>query len=130
REVVDGVDRTRHVHEVADVGAQQPKPRLGHQVRDVVALPGDEVVEADDVPAVAQQPLADVRAEEARSARDDRAAGGHQPNPRTTKPASRAAAVSTTPRPSRINLPFIRSASRPKSSAVNSDHSVATTTAS
>src|SRR5256885_15969234 len=48
----------------------EPGPRL--EGRDVLRRPGDEVVHADDLPALVQQELAEVGADEPRAARDER----------------------------------------------------------
>ncbi len=55
------------------------KPRLAHEVRDVVGVAGDEVVDADHGVAVGQEPVGEMRAEETRGAGDD---DPHGPAPR------------------------------------------------
>ena len=67
-EVVDLVHL--HIEREADVVADQLEVRVALQVRHVGVGPGVEVVRADDVAALAHQPLAQVRAEEAGPARD------------------------------------------------------------
>ena len=47
------------------------EPRIPDQVRDVVAGAGDEVVHPDHLVALGQQPVAQVRAEEAGRAGDE-----------------------------------------------------------
>jgi hypothetical protein len=71
-EVEDGVQRAGDVDEVGHVHADQPEP-LADQVLDVAQASGEEVVHADDVPALGQQPAAQVGPEEAGAARDQRA---------------------------------------------------------
>ena len=46
--------------------------RMMNEVPDILATPGQEVVEADDDRAVADQPVAEVRPDEPRAARDER----------------------------------------------------------
>ena len=71
RHVVDAValDPVRLGHVVAD----QLEVGLLEQLGDRAALRREEVVHADDLVALAQQPLAHVRAEEAGAARDEHA---------------------------------------------------------
>ena len=73
-EVIDHVDVAWDVDVVGDVGPHHPELRVGQQVLDVRRRAGEEVVDADDVPAVGEQPLADVRAQEAGAPGDDRPA--------------------------------------------------------
>ena len=68
-EVVDLVDLD--VEREGDVVAHQLEMRIAQQMRDVVLAAGEEVVDAQHVVAVAQQALAQMRAEEA-------GAAGHQ----------------------------------------------------
>jgi hypothetical protein len=51
---------------LADIVAQQLEPRAIEQMSYIVAAPREEVVETDDVMALADQPLAQMRADEAR----------------------------------------------------------------
>ena len=74
-EVQHQVDVAGDVHVVGDVGLHQPERADADQVRDVARVAGDEVVQAEHVPAVVQQPLAQVRAEEPGTA------GHHRPLP-------------------------------------------------
>jgi hypothetical protein len=68
-EVVDPVDRkeNRNYHVVAD----EFEAGAADQVGDVVAAAGEEVVETDDVVAVLEESLAEVRADEARASGDE-----------------------------------------------------------
>ena len=59
-----GVDRTGHVHEVGHVAAEEAEPVGSLQVADVGGAPGEQVVEADDLDALGDQPRAQVRSEE------------------------------------------------------------------
>ena len=68
-EVVDLVDLD--VEREGDVVAHRLEVRIAEQVRDVVLAPGEVVVDAQHVVAVAQQAFAQMRAEEA-------GAAGHQ----------------------------------------------------
>ena len=54
---------------------------FAHQVRDVLRVPRDEVVEPDYRVAVRQKPVAEVRAEEACGARDEYSHAGTPPRP-------------------------------------------------
>src|SRR5207244_7871993 len=60
------------------VVAYQPEPGPRLERRDVVRRPGDEVVHADDLPALSQEELAEVGADEPRAARDQRPHRGGQ----------------------------------------------------
>jgi hypothetical protein len=71
REVQDQIDLSRNVHKVRDVAADEPEVRVRHQVGDVGWRAGEEIVEAAHGAIRRQQPFAQVRAEKARSARDD-----------------------------------------------------------
>src|SRR5207253_3184473 len=59
------VERKRHVV------AQQLEPRMAEQVRDVAARAGVEVVDAQHLAALRDEPRAQVRADEARAAGDE-----------------------------------------------------------
>ena len=50
----------------------------GRLARDATRVPGREVVDGDDLPMVCEQGVHDVRADEARPTRDDRAHIRHQ----------------------------------------------------
>jgi hypothetical protein len=58
------------------VALEEPEAVGLQQVLDVVRVAGDEVVEGDHLVALGEQPLAQVRAEEAGSAGDDRPCHG------------------------------------------------------
>lgn len=73
RQVVDLVDLEQDL--LDDVVADQLEVRLVHQVRDVLLRAREEVVEADNVVAALDEERAEVRADEARAARDDDAVG-------------------------------------------------------
>lgn len=49
---------------------------------DVASRAGDEVVDAEDLPAVGEQPLTEVGAEKARASGDDRTPSYERPTPR------------------------------------------------
>ncbi len=88
REVRDRVQAPFHVEIVGDVVALQPEAWLPHEMADVVPVSGEEVVQAEHLPALRQQPLAQVGPQESRSTADQdpshaaptpgRAAGGHE----------------------------------------------------
>ena len=65
-EVADAVDL--QLHRLGDVVAQQLEARVADQRYDVVARAGEEVVEAEHLVAVGEQPFAQVRADEAGTA--------------------------------------------------------------
>ena len=67
------VDRARHVDELRDVAPDHPEPVALEQVLDVGGRAGQEVVDADDLVAVVEQPFAQVGSQEPGPARDDRA---------------------------------------------------------
>jgi hypothetical protein len=68
-EVVDFVELEKD--RVVDVVADELEIRFVEQVGDVVFLAGEEVVEADDVMALGDEAIAEVRAEEAGAAGDE-----------------------------------------------------------
>ena len=68
-QVVDLVDLGEE--RLADVVPQQLEARMVEQVLDVVPPAGEEVVQADDVVALGQQPVAEMRADEAGAAGDE-----------------------------------------------------------
>src|SRR5262245_37555054 len=82
RQIIDGAGRTREVENVihgtgdldrlAHVVLEEPEPRLVRQVGDVAAIPGQEVVDADDLMAIANEAFAKMRANKSGSARYDR----------------------------------------------------------
>jgi hypothetical protein len=72
------VDLAGDVHVVGDVGLHHPERADADQVRDVAGVAGDEVVQAEHVPAVLQQPLAQVRAEEPGATRHHRSLPAHR----------------------------------------------------
>jgi hypothetical protein len=52
-------------------------------VGDIAGCPGHEVVDTEDLPAIGEEPLAEVGAQEARPSSDERAAWGYErPTPR------------------------------------------------
>ena len=74
--MVDLVDLHRHL--LGDVVAHQLEAVVVEQVLDVGARAGEEVVEADDLVAFVQQPLAQVRAEETRATGDQNSPSRHR----------------------------------------------------
>ncbi len=74
REVQDPVEVTVEANVLGDVvlDEREAGPRL--HGREVLPGSGDEVVHTDDVPALAEEELTEVRADEPRSARDERPA--------------------------------------------------------
>ena len=81
REVQDVVERPVDVDVVRDVVLDEREAVAADEVLDVARDAGDEVVDADDFMAALEEQLAEVRAEEARAAGDERAA--HQTRSRT-----------------------------------------------
>ena len=73
RRSADKVDVADHVDVVGDVGSDQSESVMAGEVRDVRRRPGREVVERDDLVPLVEQAFAEVRAEEAGAAGDDRA---------------------------------------------------------
>ncbi len=88
-EVQHLVDRAGDVDVLRHVGLHEPEPVVLHQVLDVDRRAGQEVVERDDLVAVGEQLLAQVRAQEAGPAGHDRSRHGAEP--------SRAEAAGLTP---------------------------------
>jgi hypothetical protein len=81
--VQDGIHRAIDVKRFADIVLQRFEIAVAAKVSDIAGRSGDEVVDAEDLPAIAEQPLAEVGAEEARATGDDRAAWGYErPTPR------------------------------------------------
>jgi hypothetical protein len=75
----DGVDATGHPDVVAHVVLDEREPWASEQVGDVRLTTRDEIVEHDDLVTSVEQRLAEVRAEEAGTARDHDP--GHQIRP-------------------------------------------------
>ena len=71
--VEDVVKIAFHVDEVGHVQIHKREALMAHQVGDVVGRPRDEVVHADHMMAFGQKALAEMRAEEAGTAGDERA---------------------------------------------------------
>src|SRR6185437_8564490 len=86
REVQHAVERAGHVRVRRDVVADELERRLADEVRDVVRVPGDEVVETHHLVSVGQKAVAQVRAEEPRSARDEDSHARTRPIERYVKP--------------------------------------------
>ena len=61
---------------------QRLEVAVAAKVGDVASRAGDEVVDAEDLPAVGEQPLTEVGAKEARASGDDRPASYERPTPR------------------------------------------------
>ena len=80
-EVEDRVDRAVDVDVVGDVVLDEVEAPVAEQVGDVARMAGRQVVERDDVVAIGQQPVRQVRADEAGPAGDDDAP--HAQSPRT-----------------------------------------------
>jgi hypothetical protein len=71
-EIVDLVEtRQRLGHRVQDVVLQKMEARAGLEMRDIGAAPGVEIVEAHDLVPLPDQPLAQMRTEEAGAAGDE-----------------------------------------------------------
>jgi hypothetical protein len=71
------LDRERH----RDVGFDEGEAAVVGQVGHIGPTPGREVVDADDLVAPGEQEVAEVGAEEARSAEDGDASGHRRPIP-------------------------------------------------
>jgi hypothetical protein len=79
----DGVHRGIDVKRLADIVLERFEVAVGAKVGDIAGCPGDEVVDAEDLPAIGEEPLAEVGAQEARPSGDERAAWGYErPTPR------------------------------------------------
>ena len=70
-EVKNRVDRTLHVDVRRDVLLDEHEAPVGEEVRDVVGRARPEVVHANDVVAVLEEPFAEMRADEAGAAGDE-----------------------------------------------------------
>jgi hypothetical protein len=79
--VEHAVDRSRDVRVGRDVVLDELEPPLTHEVRDVLGIPRDEVVEADHRVSVSEEPVAEVRAEEAGGAGDEHSHARSLPRP-------------------------------------------------
>src|SRR5207247_95072 len=71
-------ERAVHPEVLGHVVAHQAEPGPRLEGRDVLRRPGDEVVHADDLPALVQEELAEVGADETRATRDQRPHRGRQ----------------------------------------------------
>src|SRR5947208_15736329 len=71
-EVEDVVNRLVDFHVLGNIVAQEDEARIIAQVIDVAEATGYEVIDANNVVAVGQKALAQVRTHKARSAGDDR----------------------------------------------------------
>ena len=78
----DVVDRAGDLDRLRDVVQHELEVGAAREVGDVLALAGDQVVDADDGDPLGEQPLAEVRAEEAGAAGDDRRASRAPPRVR------------------------------------------------
>jgi hypothetical protein len=70
----DGVDRTCDVDESGDVEVHETEARLTQQVRDVVGGAGEQIVDADDFPSLAQKVIAEMGPDETGPSGDQDAA--------------------------------------------------------
>src|SRR5260370_30439058 len=77
----DGVDRTFQEERLTDVVADELERSVVTEVRNVLCLARYQVVDADDLPAIGEQPVAEVRPKEARAAGHDRPAAPPPPPP-------------------------------------------------
>ena len=75
REMQHVVDRPVDLDRLGDIVLDELERRVGRQVRDVAATAGQQVVHADDLVAVAEEPLAKMRPDESRATGDDRSQG-------------------------------------------------------
>jgi hypothetical protein len=78
----EGVHRIVDVKRLADIVVERLEVAVASKVGDVAGRPGDQVINAEDLPAIGEQPLAEVGAEEARAPGDDRPASYERPTPR------------------------------------------------
>src|SRR5256885_2377058 len=67
-----GIDRVFEVERLTNVVLHRLERLVVAQLREVGGRPGHQVVDTHDLPAVCQEPLAEVRSEKTRAARDDR----------------------------------------------------------
>jgi hypothetical protein len=78
----EGIDRTIDVERLAHVVLERPEVGVAAKVGDIAGRAGDEVVDAEDLPAVGEQPLTEVGAEKARASGDDCPPSYERPTPR------------------------------------------------
>jgi hypothetical protein len=78
----EGVHRIVDVKRLADIVVERFEVTVASKVGDVAGRPGDEVINAEDLPALGEQPFAEVGAEETRAPGDDRPASYERPTPR------------------------------------------------
>ncbi len=67
----------RHLERAADVRLDEVEARLPREVLEVPPRPGDEVVDAGDAPALGEEAVDEVAADEPGSAEDDRSLFAH-----------------------------------------------------
>jgi hypothetical protein len=67
----DHVHRPIDVDVLGDVVVDELEARVAEQVSDVAAVPGREIVEGDDLVALADQPIRQMRSDEPCPTRDD-----------------------------------------------------------
>ena len=63
REVQHAVEMALHVHRRRDIVPDEPEAGVAGQMREVVRMTGDEVVDADDLMFVVEKAVAEMRAE-------------------------------------------------------------------
>jgi hypothetical protein len=67
-----GIDGTYEVEGLAHVVTDELERLVSAEKGDIVCCARDQVVDAHDLPAISEQTLAEMRAQETRPARDDR----------------------------------------------------------
>ena len=69
----NGVHRAGHINVARDVGPREPEPRVVRQVGNVGLDAGDQIVHRQDVPALGDEPVAQMRTKKPGSACNHRA---------------------------------------------------------
>src|SRR5512138_558849 len=137
REMQHPIDGPLELDVLRDVVLDECKSAAIAELREILARAGDEVVHADDVAPVLQQEFAEVRADEARRARDEYAHAsqadgrmGLRPTEWYSKPSRRIRSGSQRLRPSNTSGRCITERNRSRLRNLNSFHSVTSAAAS
>ncbi len=76
------IHRVVEAERLRDVVAEEAERRIPFEMGDIRLGAGQQVVRAQDVPPVGEQPLTQIGAEETSAAGDDRPPGRQRPTPR------------------------------------------------
>src|SRR5688500_15581281 len=96
REIEDPVDRALDAEALRDVDLLDREAALGRGIAEVLPRSRQEGIDADDLPAFVEEPVAEMRADEAGPACDDGPRSGHVPGCSTGRCSTDALAVGST----------------------------------